>query len=298
MTDQIMHEVPCKSCDGRGRPKKFHVDKAWFERRYLKDMAPTHQIAKGIGCVNEHVTAIAKKLGVPLRGRLKRSIPHPRMELDLERIIKLYVEDEMASDKIAEILGCSTSPVLQRLKEAGVKIRHHNDTKRGKLARNRIDIDPKEIAELYAKMYESGQTIADKFGVSRQVIDRIMKENGIAKKPMSETRNYVGENSPRWRADLTQEERESRRDVAKQAIWRGKIFERDGYCCMKCYDKTGGNLNAHHIVPHSKDKSIAWELWNGITLCAPCHVTFHTTYGYTECTKDDLDSFLRHRQAA
>lgn len=287
MTDSIMKQ------DGRGRPKKFHVDRDWFVMVYSVEMLPTHQIAGAIGCVNEHVSALADKFGIPRRGRLPRSIPHKRkIVLDDKEIVRLYVEEQMAAADIGERFGCTGGPVSRRLKELGVRMRHHNDTKRGKPARNKINIDPNVVAAMYAQKFVSGQDIADHFGVSLQVIHRIRHENSIKTKPMGESRNMRGESSPNWNPHITDEERAMRRDVAKQAEWREKVFARDNYTCQKCGDNKGGNLNAHHIVPHSKDKSIAWELSNGITLCKTCHYDFHNSYGYTKCTADDLAEYL------
>ena len=292
MTDASMQQPAEKKKDGRAKPKKFHVDREWFERVYLVEMLETRHIAQAIGCVNEHVTAIAKNFGIKPRGRLKRTVPFPRLELDNEEIVRLYVEEKMAAADIGKLMGCTHRPIAARLVEMGVEMRHHNDTKRGAKSKNRIEIDPDTVLEMYSVKYASGQTVADAFGVSRQVIDRILKEAGAVKKPIGETRDFTGENSPRWRKDLAPEERERRRDTHKHNIWRMQIYARDNYTCQKCRDSTGGNLNAHHIVPHSVDKKVAWDLDNGITLCKPCHMGFHRKYGYTKCTRADLEAFL------
>lgn len=189
-------------------------------------------------------------------------------------------------------MGCDAKPILARLKGRGVHIRHHNDTKRGARSKNRIELDADLVISMYSAIYENSETISRHFGVSRQVIDRILKETGTPKKPMSEARNFRGENSPRWREDLTPEEREKRRDHYQHKLWRDQVYERDAYTCQKCGHDKGGNLNAHHIVPHSKDKSIAWDVDNGVTLCKPCHMGFHGQYGYTQCTRADLEKFL------
>ncbi len=287
MTESIIRQ------DWRARPKKFHVDREWFERVYSVEKMPTWQIAEEIGCVDVHISALADKFGIPRRGRLPRSIPHKRtVVLDDKEIVRLYVDEQMAAGKIGALFGCTHRPVATRPQELGVKMRHHNDTKRGKPAPNKIHIDPVVVAEMYSQKFVSGQDIANHFGVSLNVIGRIRQEHGIETKPMSEARNMWGENSPNWKPHITDEEREMRRDVAKQAAWREQVFARDCYTCQKCRDDRGGNLHAHHITPYSKDKSIAWELSNGVTLCKTCHYAFHNAYGYTKCTRADLEAFL------
>ena len=273
-------------------PRKFNVDRDWFERLYLVDLMPTPHLAREIGCCNEHVNFLARKFGIPVRPRQREAVKRDHLRLNMDEVKRLYLEEMMPCSGIAKIMGCEGSAINRRLKDAGVNLRHHNDTKRGKPAKHRIDIDPDLVAKLYAEPNASGQTVADKFGVSRQVVDRILRESGISKKPLGETRDYWGANSPNWNPDITDEERQSRRDIAAQKDWRAKIFARDGHTCQKCRDSKGGNLNAHHIVPHCANKAIAWRLDNGVTLCVQCHRTFHSTYGLKRCGPSDLQEFL------
>jgi len=72
----------------------------------------------------------------------------------------------------------------------------------------------------------------------------------------------------------------------KYKDWRKRVFERDNYTCKECGDKTGGNLEAHHIVPFSiiyreykliGKEDYLYDLDNGLTLCTNCH---KKTYSY------------------
>lgn len=278
---------------GKKKPKSLKVCRAWFEKSYSSDLIPTRIMAEEIGCADETINGLADRFGIERRPRLPRSIPYPKRDIDMKEVARLYFDEMMPCDKIGEIFGMHGASIGKKLRAAGYKLRHHNDTKRGKPSPNKIYIDPEIIIELYAKRYESGKTIADRFGVSRQVIHRILNEQGVPRKPVEDSHDMSGENHPRWRHDLTDEERENRRDMAAQKRWREQIFERDGYTCQACSDSSGGNLNAHHIVPHSKDKSIAWEIYNGLTMCKSCHISFHMQYGYTACTAEDLAEFMQ-----
>jgi len=107
------------------------------------------------------------------------------------------------------------------------------------------------------------------------------------------TENMRGEKNTAWKGGTTQES-VLIRGHKKSEVWRKSVFERDGYACKVCGDKTGGNLRAHHIKHFSKiiqeikekypllstteisgDCKELWDISNGITLCEPCHKMEH-----------------------
>ncbi len=275
------------------RPKKYDVDGEWLRRVYSVERRPVGEIAAEIGCHREHLKHLVARHGIPRRDgrggvpRLSR-----RVDVDIEKAKALYLGKKWPTDRIGDALGCHGATVLRALKRAGVPIRHHNDTKRGAKARNRIELDPGKVVAAYRKKWASAASVAKVFGVSSGVICRILDEAGEPRKPAGETRDFSGENSPRWRADLSPREREMRRDYNAQASWRVLVFERDDYTCQKCGDDSGGNLTAHHIEPHYRAKALRWELSNGVTLCDECHRAFHRRYGFKKANRAALDEYL------
>ena len=103
-----------------------------------------------------------------------------------------------------------------------------------------------------------------------------------------------GVNHPDWNPLKTDEERLRNRDTyrSKIEVWRKSVFERDSYCCVKCHDSKGGNLNAHHVLPWSKHPNERFDVDNGVTLCEPCHDRYHSTYKLGKCNRDTLTAFL------
>ncbi len=83
---------------------------------------------------------------------------------------------------------------------------------------------------------------------------------------------FVGTNSHRYK-DGKSLERQRGRDSGKLANWRKKVYQRDGYTCVKC--GTVGYLNAHHIKPYAEYPEYRFEVSNGITLCVECHAKEH-----------------------
>ena len=52
--------------------------------------------------------------------------------------------------------------------------------------------------------------------------------------------------------------------------WRNDVLKKSDNKCVMC--GVGGKLDAHHIIGLSESLKPAFELWNGVALCRPCHV--------------------------
>ena len=66
--------------------------------------------------------------------------------------------------------------------------------------------------------------------------------------------------------------------VQEQQKWSAAIRERDNYTCQNC-GRRGGDLQAHHVLSWSKHPELRFELFNGVTLCIPCHRAVHSGAG-------------------
>lgn len=106
----------------------------------------------------------------------------------------------------------------------------------------------------------------------------------------------------RWNPNLTDDERNNRRNKEPKAgWWRKKVKERDDYTCQCCGyvgEKDDGILNAHHINCWDKFPEQRVDLDNGVTLCDDCHNSnklegIHNLYGKFT-TKEDFDEFMRN----
>ena len=78
-----------------------------------------------------------------------------------------------------------------------------------------------------------------------------------------------GENSPNWNGGNSKE-RSLLKGRNEYRSWRTAVYERDNFTCQRC-GKTGGSLEADHILSWSVFPDFRYELWNGKTLCKPCH---------------------------
>lgn len=268
----------------------------WLRQRHHDEGMRVADMASLANCTLDTVRRALDRHGIERRDdRAGRFLPTRRVSFDMALAKKLYVEDQMACTDIGVIVGINGCTVLRRLREAGVPIRHHNDTKRGRPSRNKIDLDPAQVVGQYMAPNATTKTVGAAFGVSGQVICRILREAGVPAKP-PEIGRYAGSNNPRWRYDLTPDERAARRDMYQQAKWRAKVYERDGYTCQCCGDARGGNLHAHHVLAHATNPADRWKVENGVTLCAPCHRGFHSAYGLTGVNRDMLEAFIEDRR--
>lgn len=108
--------------------------------------------------------------------------------------------------------------------------------------------------------------------------------------------SHLGENNPSWLGGISSE-----RDKVKQSEeykkWRKDVYERDNYTCQCCGDKSGHNLEAHHILNFSDHEELRYDINNGITLCKNCHNprvkgSFHNIYGTYNNTKEQLNEYI------
>lgn len=84
-----------------------------------------------------------------------------------------------------------------------------------------------------------------------------------------EVMEWVGKRSPFNRVDSDYRKTKEYKD------WRSSVFLRDKHTCLDC-GKVGGKIEAHHIKKFKDYPSERFEVWNGETLCRPCHMKKHS----------------------
>lgn len=94
-----------------------------------------------------------------------------------------------------------------------------------------------------------------------------------------------------WNPNLTDQDRNQKRDEIKLKPLRLLVFDRDNYTCQKC-KKTNCYLNAHHLDGFHWFIEGRYDLNNLISLCKTCHADFHRRFGRRHNTKVQMDEFL------
>lgn len=96
-----------------------------------------------------------------------------------------------------------------------------------------------------------------------------------------------------YNPNLTDAERQIRREYPEYLEWRTSVYERDNYTCQCCGDNKGGNLCAHHKNGYDNFPELRTTLGNGVTVCENCHGNFHHRYGKGNNTETQWEEFLR-----
>lgn len=112
----------------------------------------------------------------------------------------------------------------------------------------------------------------------------------VRNKKMSQERH------PKWRHDLTQEDRLNQRNRnfdPRSYRWRIKVYKKYSYTCQKCQTKSPRCLRAHHIYSWNTHPKLRFLVSNGILFCEECHKLFHSLFGYGYNTKKQLNKFLQ-----
>lgn len=82
--------------------------------------------------------------------------------------------------------------------------------------------------------------------------------------------NPSKEKSPQWKGGITEKHQQWRSEHGKDfELWRKSVYARDGFTCRECGAKK--HLEAHHIIPVSQCREVAFLRMNGVTLCKKCH---------------------------
>lgn len=76
-------------------------------------------------------------------------------------------------------------------------------------------------------------------------------------------------------------------DGARHKAWRAKVIRRAGGLCEACrrygrVDRDGLPVRAttaHHIIPLEEAPELAYDVTNGMALCAMCHNKKHPEKG-------------------
>jgi len=187
--------------------------------------------------------------------------------------------DKHSNDRWKCVCDCGTEKIV-----IGYNIRNGSSTKCKSCAmKSRIYSDEAKLkmSENHANFKGRNNPMFGRTGEKHPFYGKHHSEE--FRKKMSESQK--GEKHPNWNPNLTDEERQDKRNYPAYYDWRQSVYERDNYTCQ-CCGKKGRTLNTHHLESYAGNKDLRTTLENGITLCKTCHKNFHHQYGYGCNTKE------------
>jgi len=144
---------------------------------YVTGGISTYAIARQLGIDRQRVTRILHKQGILVspkgKGRSRpRRVPDAPSEDDLRR---LYVEQHITTPAIGRMLGVSDRGLRDRLAQLGIPRRHRGGWDR----RDRADVEPHDLHDLYVQEELPAEAVGNKLGVSPQIVLRAAHNHGL-----------------------------------------------------------------------------------------------------------------------
>lgn len=129
----------------------------------------------------------------------------------------------------------------------------------------RMSYNDKRIQEIYDGKYYCGKCVAKLF--------------------------RSGKNHHAWRDDITDKEREMKRNYSDYHDFVKRVLARDNYTCQCCGKRTN-DIEVHHLDGFNWCRDKRTDETNGICLCFSCHSNYHSVYGRGDNTKEQFEEWL------
>jgi len=226
------------------------------------------------------------------------------VNIDKDKLKKLYVDKKLSSIKCAYIFNCCVETVIKRLRKYNIPVRTISEANKGRIgywtgkhfsekhikncSEGHKGLIPwnkglkscytvsiktkKKMSESLIKWYKK---VPEK--IKRKRIEAIINPSAETRKKLSESR--IGEKHPMWKGGISPINYEIRQSE-KYKKWRINIYKKDKYKCQICGKHCGRkDIIAHHIKSFSEYPELRFDENNGITLCRNCHAKIHNYHG-------------------
>lgn len=166
-----------------------------------------------------------------------------------------------------------------------------NDLSKGSHVKIKVKCDL--CGKEYDIVYKDYIRYVDKNGIITCL--KCVKEETREKQRNTKIGKYTRENNPNWNPNLTDEERESDRNLTDgYNCFVSRVLKRDNYTCQCCNKKSDKCMVVHHLDGYNWCKEKRTDETNGITLCKNCHENFHSIYGRGNNTKEQFEEWIGH----
>ena len=259
----------CKNC-GRYKRKNHkcqnkqcisNFDLEKIKELYVNEKKSTREIGKVFRVGKNLIIDRLKAMNIKIR----KNGEGKKIDSDLKKIRKLYVNQKKTIKEIAKILNVSISYIHKRLKKAKIN------------RSNKIKLNFKKIKELYINEKKTTFEIGKILGVSDVTILNRLKEMNIQLRDINKF--YKGQHrSPKTEFKKGEKHRyfnnwSSFEPYGKEfnEELKEQIRIRDNHTCQECgkhQKELKRKLDVHHIDYNKKNNNPL----NLISLCKKCHV--------------------------
>lgn len=256
----LTHKMKKRDCNGNLVFVEIpYRNKEWLKEEYINKGREAEDIANEFGINIRTLREWISKFDLTYKQDKSSNITK-------EELIELFVKQKLTTLEIGNIYGLSDGTILRLLKSFNIKIPNRS--------------------ELMRRYYY------EKDGLKKARIQQSTIENRI-----KSSCRQRGLSVKDFKGFSTDEQHMARNNTYYKE-WKRKIFERDDYTCQ-CCGKRGGNLNAHHLYNFSDHEDLRYEVDNGITFCAKCHLinypnSFHSIYGEKNNTPEQAYEFIEN----
>lgn len=159
-------------------------DYKWLYLKYLEEKLNTYQIAEIVGCSESTALRALNRCGIPTR---TTSEARRKYEFDEEWLVKKYWGEKLSIKKIADIVGCETTPVWRALKRFGIPIRNLSEAGKCETYKKYPLLDDKEwLCQQYLEEKRSMDEIAEIVGCDSSLVSRALTSFDIPTRTPSE----------------------------------------------------------------------------------------------------------------
>lgn len=239
--------------------KELHKTKDWIRSEYVENRRTQSDLADECGCSEKAIRKGVEFYGFNVRSQSEQKLECARKHKSEDWMRKMYYDQELSIDDIAEQCGCSDSVIERRIDELG-------------LQRN-IEVscagdhrDKEWLVEKYHIENLKMDDMAELCGCQQTLISDWMQKHNIDTddglfKSGEDHWNYKHGESVRGQLDFR------KRD--KWIKFSQQQKEKCDWTCEYC-ETTGGQLHTHHVEP----LSMGGDRWENefVVLCRDCHI--------------------------
>lgn len=235
-----------KSNKGKLAPNKLNLPEKTIINLY--DKISSNKIAKLFNCSSTPIYRILKENNIKIKGTKffnKGEPSHKRLNLDKNKIIDMYINQDISGVQIAKEFNCSLSVIYRILKRNCIELKGVKFFNKGKLGWNKNKKIDKEIYPNYG----------------------MRNKNHKIKSRIKQSASHQGIPLEKWKKFIGREPYDQNFDNK----FKRAVRKRDNQVCMLCgihKEKLSRALDVHHI---NGDKKMSL-LQNGISLCQKCHM--------------------------